>query len=173
MSKRALKNYLNELTKPQLEEQILELYQRFKEVKTFYDFTFNPKEDKLITEAKFKIQKEYFPQSRRRPKARRSVAQKYIKHFRQIGMDPMLIAELMLFNVEITQKFNLKKPQSADAFFKSIANSFGQAVDYIQQHGLQSHFDERLENIVLETQQQDWYNLEFFEGKWTELRNPK
>jgi hypothetical protein len=61
MSKRDLKKYLNELSKPQLEEQIMELYDKFSEVKVYYDFAFNPNEEKLVREAKFKISNEYFP----------------------------------------------------------------------------------------------------------------
>ena len=38
MSKRALKSYLDELTKKQLQEQVLDLYTRFKPVKTYYNF---------------------------------------------------------------------------------------------------------------------------------------
>ena len=63
MSKKALKKYLHELSKEQLEEQVLELYTRLKEVKEFYNFVFNPNENKRIEECKFKIQKEYFPLS--------------------------------------------------------------------------------------------------------------
>ena len=61
MSKRDLKKYLGELTKEQLEEQLIELYEKFAPVKTYYDFVFNPKEDKLLQEAKVKISQEYFP----------------------------------------------------------------------------------------------------------------
>ncbi len=165
MSKRALKSYLNELTKEQLEDQILDLYHRFKEVKTYYDFTFNPKEDKLITEARFRISKEYFPAGRRKPKARRSVAQKYFKHFMQIGMEAGLLADLMLYNIEIAQSFNAKKPQRVDAFYKSIANSFEQAVDFIRMHGLERDFSARIESIISETEKQEWYNLEAFYRK--------
>ena len=60
----------------------MDLYVRFPTVKAYYDFVFNPKEDKLIQEAKTKISNEYFPLKRKRPKARRSVAQKLIKHFK-------------------------------------------------------------------------------------------
>ncbi len=165
MSKRALKSYLNELTKEQLEDQILDLYHRFKEVKTYYDFTFNPKEDKLITEARLRISKEYFPAGRRKAKARRSVAQKYFKHFMQIGMEAGLLADLMLYNIEIAQSFNAKKPQRVDAFYKSIANSFEQAVDFIRMHGLERDFSARIESIISETEKQEWYNLEAFYRK--------
>jgi len=169
MSKRALKIYLKELKKNQLEEQIIDLYERFGEVKTYYDFIFNPKEDKLITEAKFKINKEYFPQGRRKPKARRSVAQKYFKHFLQIGLEEALLADLMLFNLETAQQFNLSKPQKAEAFYKSMANSFVQALAFINYHGLPNEFGERLNNIVIEAKSQDWYNWEFLLDKLEEV----
>ncbi|MEY4462783.1 MAG: hypothetical protein RLY98_1324, partial [Bacteroidota bacterium] len=80
MSKRDLKKYLAELNKEQLEAQIVELYEKFVPVKTFYDFVFNPKEEIILKEAKLKISNEYFPIKklgrRSKPKMRRSVAQK-------------------------------------------------------------------------------------------------
>ncbi|MBT8311327.1 MAG: hypothetical protein KJN91_00615, partial [Eudoraea sp.] len=68
MSKRALKKYLSELPKEALEAQVMDLYERFPSVKKFYDFVFNPREDKLMQEARFRISNEYFPLKRRRPK---------------------------------------------------------------------------------------------------------
>lgn len=61
MSKRDLKKYLQELDKSQLEEQIIELYEKFSPIKVYYDFVFNPKEDTLLKECKIKISNEYFP----------------------------------------------------------------------------------------------------------------
>ena len=60
MSKRALKKYLADLQKEDLEEQLLDLYDRFPSVKKYYNFVFNPKEDKMLLEAKMKISNEYF-----------------------------------------------------------------------------------------------------------------
>ena len=71
MSKRDLKKYLTELNKEQLKEQIIDLYARFKEVKEYYDFVFNPQEQKLVDECKFKISKEYFPSNGRKAKEKR------------------------------------------------------------------------------------------------------
>ena len=48
MSKRDLKKYLSGMDKEQIETQFLELYDKFADVKTYYDFIFNPKEDKLV-----------------------------------------------------------------------------------------------------------------------------
>ena len=75
MSRRALKKYLTGLKKPELEEQMVDLYDRFPTVKQYYDFVFNPREDKWVQEAKEKISNEYFPLKRKKARARRSVAQ--------------------------------------------------------------------------------------------------
>ena len=95
MSKRDLKKYLTTLKKEQLEEQILELYEKFNAVKVYYNFVFNPKEDRLFQEAKFKISNEYFPIKGNKPKLRRSIAQKIIKHFITLGVDSFIIADVI------------------------------------------------------------------------------
>lgn len=163
MSKRDLKKYIEQLPAENLREQIIELYDKFQAVKTYYDFVFKPNEGKLIDEAKAKIVNEYFPVKRRKPKARRSVAQKYIKHFLSLGLDVFLLADLMLFNLEVIQKFSNQKLQTSDAFYKSALNSFEQLVVYLIENGLTSEYQNRVEVIVAEAQKQQWTNLYAFE----------
>ena len=104
MSKRDLKKYVSELNKEQLEEQIIDLYEKFQPVKVYYNFVFNPKEESLLQDSKLKISNEYFPIKklgrRSKPKMRRSVAQKLIKHFVVLGVDPFVIADVMLYNID-------------------------------------------------------------------------
>ncbi len=161
MSKRALQKYLKELKKGELEEQLIDLYLRFPVVKEYYDFVFNPKEDKLVQEAKTKISNEYFPLKRRRPKARRSVAQKYIKHFNKLGVEPALIADVMLFNMEIAQSYALEK-NVPDAFYKSMSNSFKEAVHFVSTNGLLPEFKTRIIKVYSQTQEQQWLFEEEF-----------
>ncbi len=162
MSKRDLKKYLNELTKAQLEEQILELYEKFSPIKVYYNFVFNPKEDTLLQECKVKISNEYFPiqsgKKRKRPKMRRSVAQKYIKHFLSLGVDPFVIADVMLYNIEVAQTFSAKYDVNQDLFYKSMHNSFDQAVKFIISNGILAEFKERIIAIHQRTLAQKWYN---------------
>ncbi len=155
MSKRALKKYLAELQKEDLEEQILDLYERFPSVKKYYDFVFNPKEDKMIQEAKLKISNEYFPVRRKRPRARRSTAQKFIKNFILLGMDPFKIADLMLYNLEIAATFeeNKKVPET---FYKSMLNSFTELLQFVSYHGILDEFKSRVLSIYEITQNRDW-----------------
>jgi hypothetical protein len=164
VSKRNLKIYLKELTKVQLEEQILDLYIRFKPVKTYYNFVFKPNEEKLLDEAKFKISKEYFPLNNRKPKARRSVAQKIIKHFIQLGVDPYVVVEIMLFNIEIAQKFSKIKTVRQDAFYKSILKSFIEVVNYTFERTMLPDFKLRMIDICRESKDQEWINHSAFES---------
>ncbi|HEY0091292.1 MAG TPA: DUF6155 family protein, partial [Flavobacterium sp.] len=120
MSKRDLKKYLAELTKSQVEEQFIELYEKFPEVKTYYDFVFNPKEEKLIQESKAKITNEYFPIKSKRAKLRRSVAQGYIKQFILLGVEPHSVEDVMLFNLEVAQKYTAKRDMRYASFYKSM-----------------------------------------------------
>ncbi|MCA6423832.1 MAG: hypothetical protein IM568_13620 [Flavobacterium sp.] len=158
MSKKELKKYVNGLNKEQLEEQIFELYHKFSDVKVYYDFVFNPNEDKLLSEAKFKISNEYFPIKGKKPKMRRSIAQKIIKHYLTLGVDSFLIAEVMLYTIEVAQTFSSEKTIKQELFFKSMLTSFQQAVSFLIENGIFNEFKNRVEAIKEEVIQQNWIN---------------
>lgn len=163
MSKRALKKYLSDMDKDALAEQIIDLYERIPQVKTYYDFVFNPKEEQLVQEAKIKISNEYFPTRRKRPRKRRSVAQNHIKQFKTLGLDPKLLADVMLFNIEIAQTFTASYPIKQEAFYKSMYNSFQEAIQFISYHHLLEELSARVEGILDQTEAQNWINAPYFE----------
>jgi len=163
MSKRALKKYIEELDQEALKEQIIDLYERIPQVKTFYDFVFNPKEDVLVEDAKIKISNEYFPTKRKRARKRRSVAQKYIKQFKLLGVDPKLLGDLMFFNIEIAQTFSESATRMPDAFFKSMLVSFKEALQYLSYHQLKEEFSDRIEGVIDQSESQEWPNTDLFD----------
>lgn len=169
MSKKELKQFLDELDNNELQEQVLDLYQRFKSVKEFYDFSFKPNEDKRFDEAKRRIGREYFPDAGRKEKKRRSVAQKLIKHFLQLEADPTRIADLMFFNIEIAQTYNAEKLIKQEAFYRSMLKSFQEAVEFIQAEFLLEESKLRIEQIVGICNQQDWPNKIAFNKAVSEL----
>lgn len=156
--KRDLKKYLRSLKKQDLEEQILDLYDRFKNVKTYYNFAFNPNEERLLEECKQKIKKEYFPETKRKPKARRSIAQKFIKHFHTLGVQETLIAEVMVYNIETAQSYSSIKHIKQESFYKSMQKSYNEALEFVKLNGLESMFMERLQNIYLKSEELNWPN---------------
>lgn len=163
MSKRALKKMIGEMDKSALEEQVIELYERLPEVKVYYDFVFNPKEDKLVEQAKIKISNEYFPTRRKRPRKRRSIAQKYIKQFKTLGMNPLLLIDVMLYNIEIAQTFTEGQSPQADSFYKSMLNSFKEIIQFTVYHHLLEEVGSRIETIVTLSEQQRWPNAVLFD----------
>jgi len=163
MSKRAFKKYIKSLEKEDLEEQILDLYNRFDDVKVFYNFVFNPNEDKLVKEAKFKISKEYFPPNNRKPKKRRSVAHKLIKHFLKLEMEPHALADVMYYNIEIAQTFSNDIEAIPESFEKSMLKSYEQAAEYVISNGISSEFGIRINKIAEEAATQQWTNAYQFD----------
>ncbi|MGV1011932.1 MAG: DUF6155 family protein [Flavobacterium sp.] len=158
MSKRDLKKYVSELNKAQLEEQIIELYDKFKEVKVYYDFVFDPKETNLVREAKLKITNEYYPVRGKKPKMRRSIAQKFIKHFILLGVDAYIISDIMLYTLEIAQTLSSEKEIKQEAFYKSMLLSFQQSISFMIEKGILEDFKSRVVAIQEETNNQNWFN---------------
>ncbi len=158
MSKRDLKKYVSELNKVQLEEQLIELYDKFKDVKVYYDFVFNPNERNLLKDAKLKIANEYFPIRGKRPKMRRSVAQKFIKHFISLGVDSFLIVDVMLYTIEMAQALTSEKQINSEVFYRSILNSFEQALSFMIEKGILDDFKIRAVAIKEEAVNQNWRN---------------
>lgn len=163
MSKRDLKKYLTSLPKEELEEQLLALYEKFGDVKAYYNFIFNPKEDKLEQEAKQKILHEYFPVRGKRAKLRRSTAQKYIKHFLTLGVDPYVLADVMLYNLETAQRYTAQREIRYTSFYKSMYNSFKQVTDYVTANGIAADFKGRIKEVYETVKRQQWENYKEFE----------
>lgn len=162
MSKPKFTKFINACDKDELSDQLLDLYMRFKEVKEFYDFSFNPNEEKRVEEVKLKIAREYFPEGKRKPKKRRSVAQKHIEHLKKLEVEPSQIIDLMLYNIEVAQAYNAEKPIVQEAFYKSMLSSFRKALVFINQQFLNLDFLRRVEIIRQTTVDQGWFNAEGF-----------
>ena len=166
MSKRELKKYLKDLTKEQLEEQMVELYEKFSPVKVYYNFVFNPNETALLQDFKVKVSHEYFPiqkgKIKRRPKMRRSVAQKLIKHYIVLGVDPFIIADAICYHIEIAQAYSADHFVKQELFYKSMLNSFEQVVRFTIANGIVGDFKTRLNAISAETSSQRWQNKQEF-----------
>ena len=131
-------------------------------MKVYYDFAFNPNENKLISEAKIKIANEYFPIKGKKAKMRRSVAQKYIKHFLTLRVDVTMVADVMLFTIETAQRFASKRYIKYESFFKSIFTAYQQAVNFMIENGILNEFLDRVVEVKEEANRLNWINKEEF-----------
>ena len=57
----SIKKHLQTLSKEQLIKQIIELNQKFNDVKTYYQYFINPSDKKVAEKYKKIIRKEFFP----------------------------------------------------------------------------------------------------------------
>lgn len=160
MSKRDLRKYLSTLDTAALSEQLIELYEKFPAVKTYYDFVFHPNEEKRIGEARQKIKNEYFPEKRKRARLRLSVAQNYFKHFETLGVDARLRAELMAFNIETALQYTARRRVYSDAFYKSITQSFVKWVTFLDRHAMLSDFLPQVQSLASSCTKQGWSQAE-------------
>ena len=94
---------------------------------------------------------------------RRSIAQKYIKHFLLLGVDPFAMADLMLYAIEVAQKYSARREMRYASFYKSMLNSFEQALNYVVVNGIIQDFHQRLADIAKEAERQNWENKNGFE----------
>lgn len=162
MSKRELKKYLASQNAEQLQEQVMNLYTKFKDVKDYFDFVFNPQEEKRIGEAKAKILHEYFPVKSRRARMRRTVAQKYVKQFQVLGVEASLVADVMLFHIETAQRYASAKTIRFESFYKAMQKALEQAVAYSVVEGILPHMLSRITSVAVRARELKWPNANEF-----------
>jgi hypothetical protein len=141
MSKLALKKYLQTLTKEQLIENVLEMYDTLKPVKEYLDFFLNPNEKEMLEKQRLVIVNEFYPKGKyTEPKTRFSVAKKAIADFRALKPSPHLLADLMLTLPEMACKFTFEYGDMSEQYYNSAYNNFKSAVEFLHKNNLLNEF---------------------------------
>jgi hypothetical protein len=76
-----------------------------------------------------------------------------------LGVDPFIIADVMLYSIEIAQTFSSEKDIKQELFYKSLLNSFEQAISFMIANGVLYEFKNRVEAIRTEAESQEWFNI--------------
>ena len=79
-----------------------------------------------------------------------------------MGVDPYLTVDLMLYNIEMAQRFSDNKINLKESFYKSFLVSYEEVLKFILENGLLVENKLRVSNIVNEATQQNWMNAEGF-----------
>ena len=104
MSKTTLKKLLSQLTKEQMIDVILEMYEARKDAREYLEYFIDPNETAMAEKAKAITTKEFFPQ-RGRAKGRTSVCRRAIKEFSVLHPSRALIADVKFHLVESIIKY--------------------------------------------------------------------
>lgn len=149
MSKAKLKKELNKLTKEQLVEQILDLYDKNKAVKEFYDFYLNPVSEKELAE-KYKklIIKEFNVERPERSGLKFSVAKRAIADFRDLQPSPETLADVMLTLPECACEITYRYGDMDESFYTGTYNNFVAALKFMHKHHLLDEFKFRAVDCV-------------------------
>lgn len=149
MSKAALKRELQKLTKEQLVEQILDMYDKNKAVKELYNFYLNPKNETELAE-KYKkiIYKEFNLKNPMIAGLKFSVAKRAIADFRDLQPSPDGLANLMLYLPECACEFTANYGDMSEQFYDATYHNFAKALEFIKKHGLLDNFKLRAEQCV-------------------------
>jgi hypothetical protein len=149
MSKAALKKELQKLTKEQLVEQILDLYDKNKSVKELYEFYLHPhNENELAEKYKRIIRKEFDVSNPMRAGLKFSVAKRAISDFKDLQPSPELLADVMLTLAECACEFTHEYGDMSEQFYNAACNNFAAALKFIAKNKLLDNFKLRCEQCV-------------------------
>ena len=154
-SKSDLTKYLNDLSKGALIKEIAKLYQKFGEVKTFYDIELSGDTSAVVQKVKDKIKKEYMP-DRGFGKASSSEVKKVISKFAKVSIYPMDLIDVILYRVEMAIEFTNAYGDIDIQFYNSAVNAFHNALELIQKEMLKEKFKPRCSEIVYSTRNIGW-----------------
>lgn len=155
MSKAQLKKHLIKLTKEQIIDVVLELYEARKEAKEYLDFYINPNDDVKLEEYKKIIYNEFYP-NRGEPKCRFNVCRKTISDFKKLKPNPYSIADLMLYYVETGVSFAAEYGDMWEQFYTALENNFNKALEFIYKNGYLEGLRPRIERMLKMSEKSGW-----------------
>lgn len=150
----SIKKYLKQFSKEQLIEQIIELHKKYKDVKTYYEYTLNPNSNTQTDKVKKTIHKLFNPSSDQGPKLRE--ARKEVNEFRKLSPPAENLADIMLHYVECGVQYTNNYGDINESFYTSVASMFYDACEFIKTNGLQEQFKARCRKIMDDTDGIGW-----------------
>jgi len=149
MSKQKLKKELQQLTKEQLIEQIMDLYDKNKAVKEFYNFYLNPRNEKELAEKyKKQIRKEFNVENPMRSTEKFSVAKRAITDFKGLQPSPEALADVMLYLPESACELTYCYGDFSEQFYDSAYNNYRTTLEFIAKNNLLDVFKRRAKQCV-------------------------
>lgn len=131
------------------------LYDKFDNVKKYYELELSDNSDKILLEYKKKIKKEYFP-PRGYGKGRSSISRKVILDFKKISVHKKDEAELWLYRVEVMLEYTLQYGDIDESYYLTLENSFVDACEIIGKEKLKKYFNEYCLELISKASNFGW-----------------
>ena len=148
MSKAKLKEYLLSLTKEQITDIVLELYDARKEAKDYLEFYLAPDCNTELEKCKKTIRNEFFPTRGFSDKPSFAKCRKVISDFQKLKPEPTFVADLMLFYIEQGCEYTLEFGDMWEQFYTTLEGNFDRTMRFIFLNGLLANYYERIEKLI-------------------------
>ena len=158
LTKKALLKHLNKSDKEDIINEVVTLFDKFKNVKEFYQSELSDEANPALEKYKRKITEAYLKPN---PKERTTNANinKLLKEFKKISIYDRELVDLMLHRVECgVEAFN-RNSKRTETFYNCILNTFKDAVKLISSEGMMDDFKTRI-NKIAENSEEGKYGME-------------
>jgi hypothetical protein len=153
--KREFTKFIKTLDEDSLAKELQKLYNKFPEIKKYYQMELSPTTDKVVNEYKVKLRKEYFrPTSLGRGKS--SVSRKLIAGFKKIAIHQSDVIELWVYRTELMAEYTMKRNYIKEAFSNSLVSSYETSCKLIVKERLEIQFAPRCKTIIDTIQDYGW-----------------
>lgn len=165
-----LKQYLVNMTKEELIEEIQQLNRRFRQVKEYYQARLEPhKTEDVLVSYKERVKREFFTRTGKPGPLRLGMGRKAVLEFAKVQANITHQIDLELFYVEQGVKFTHSFGDIDEPFYMSIESMFERALKNIKKHHLESMFVNRAEKVIRDTHGIGWGfadNIEYLYSKY-------
>ena len=148
MSKAKLKKYLQNISKEEVIDIVLQLYEATDQAKSWLEFYLQPNVDLELDKAKKSIYSQFYTRKDYPKDPSFRECNKVISDLKKMVNDPNAISDLMLYYIELGCEQIIEFGDFYESFYISLENNFKKAVQFISANGLTSQFNSRILKMI-------------------------
>ena len=160
MSRAKFEKLANEMTKEDLVEMLMALYDSKKEAKDYFEYFLNPDEEKAEKKCKTVFLKEYTKTGVRPPKGRISKCKKALQDFEALRPSLEHRIDVRLYMAELASKYGARNWRIWEKNYKTIEKIFADTLLLISDHHLVNQYRTRIDTIQQTALQAGFWNLD-------------
>lgn len=160
MSRAKFEKLANEMTKEDLVEMLMALYDSKKEAKDYFEYFLNPDEEKAEKKCKTVFLKEYTKTGVRPPKGRISKCKKALQDFEALRPSLEHRIDVRLYMAELASRYGARNWRIWEKNYKTIEKIFADTLLLISDHHLVNQYRTRIDTIQQTALQAGFWNLD-------------
>ena len=148
MSKSQVKKLLSSMSKEEVINVVMELYDARKEARDYLDYYANPDESNELEKFKMIVLKEFGDDGKHFPQCRFSVCRKALSDFKKLAPSEDTLAEAMVFYVERVYEFSFNAGDLWEQYYDSAISNFRSTLKFLIKNNLIESMMPRIVQIM-------------------------